>query len=829
MRPPKPTFDAPSTSREVESDPYAELSSNLRHLALRLVREEASADDLVQEAWLASLDAKPGQVRDLNHWLRKVIVNIARRTYRRSRRRNDIERLAATPEARPQELPAETASTRAFLVEAVDRLREPYRSVMSLRFFDELEVNEIARRHDCSPATIRTQIRRGLDLLRESFDRSSGGKRGRWVRVLLPLALGADDRELPPQEVASSQASSSQLWLWLAGAVGVAAITSAVWFSRDTSDAPREPVPLASSKDSSEPPVPPLLARDSSGSRQSTSAPVTETVTELPEGVRRLEVMVLRQDGSPSVEGMVQLYGAQGARIMSPAREDGIWLADTDGRVEIPIPEELMEGEPWFSAEEPGVTLSVHERDQAWSPVHRVSVPRDGASLTVHCGGPAQDLELTLVDEGGGVLGDAIIILHGSRLDGYRGHDSAERSEVSTKHFSDAQGLVQMFFLPMREHQITICAPGKPRLEKVIQGEGRILAETIVVPDGFSIFGQVVMPDHSPAGGAHVWIEDSEVELLTTAKPGETYADEDGYFELQGARPGAQHLFATSAETRRLFASTILTVRADEEAVWEPILEDVVPLRVRLTDESGAPLPGALAMFLSDGPPDWAAARLANEEGISSIWMVPDGPLEVRGSLDTRAVGTTVLRGLQRQTEVIELRIADDPPVGTARGVLLDWSGLPPSRATVVLSSGRFQTYDVLADPQDGEFELVDVPPGPYWLAVRVLSQGQYVLGEVQVEAGETLELNEIRLPAPARVELDWECDPPSRDAPWKITAELPGLRRPLRVRTLIEQLNSIELIPGVYELGPIGEAESTVELEVEANGEPLPLKIHCR
>jgi RNA polymerase sigma-70 factor (ECF subfamily) len=56
---------------------------------------------------------------------------------------------------------------------AVATLAEPYREVVTLRFFGELSLDEIARQTERPLATVKTHLRRGLLQLRGTVDARS--------------------------------------------------------------------------------------------------------------------------------------------------------------------------------------------------------------------------------------------------------------------------------------------------------------------------------------------------------------------------------------------------------------------------------------------------------------------------------------------------------------------------------------------------------------------------------------------------------------------------------------------------------------------------------
>ena len=65
------------------------------------------------------------------------------------------------------------AERAADLRAAVATLHEPYRETVTLRFFGELSLEEIARQTERPLATVKTHLRRGLLQLRGTVDRRS--------------------------------------------------------------------------------------------------------------------------------------------------------------------------------------------------------------------------------------------------------------------------------------------------------------------------------------------------------------------------------------------------------------------------------------------------------------------------------------------------------------------------------------------------------------------------------------------------------------------------------------------------------------------------------
>jgi RNA polymerase sigma-70 factor (ECF subfamily) len=184
-----------------------------RRLARELVADAAAADDVVQEAWLAATRKPPSEDRPLRQWLGRVLRNAARQRSRSERRRAAREHVSARSEALPgpDELVERLDSQRA-LAEELAKLDEPFRSTVLLRFFEDLEPSEIARRQGLPSGTVRWRLKRGLDELRSRLDARFGGRR-RWGLMLVPIARMAVPPAPPVPAPSQASAQSSPMVL----------------------------------------------------------------------------------------------------------------------------------------------------------------------------------------------------------------------------------------------------------------------------------------------------------------------------------------------------------------------------------------------------------------------------------------------------------------------------------------------------------------------------------------------------------------------------------------------------------------------------------------
>ena len=167
----------------VEIDELLTHATWVRELAWRLVRDDGVADEIVQDTWLAALSHPPRSGRPVRPWLRTLLANVARKRWRSERRRREREAIAAGREAAQapssptgSELVAQIELQRQLTSEVLE-LREPYRTAILRRFYRGESAAQIARRTGTPAGTVRSQIDRGLDLLRARMQRRHGGDR----------------------------------------------------------------------------------------------------------------------------------------------------------------------------------------------------------------------------------------------------------------------------------------------------------------------------------------------------------------------------------------------------------------------------------------------------------------------------------------------------------------------------------------------------------------------------------------------------------------------------------------------------------------------------
>jgi len=162
----------------------------LAGLARRLVSDGAAAEDLAQETWLAAFARAPAEVRSWRAWLGESARRLASRERRGAGRRVAREAAVARPEATPSSDELVAKGERLELVAREARaLDEPFRTVLLLRYQEELEPAAIAARLDLPADTVRARLRRALELLRARLERRLGPEWRAHVLFALPLSF----------------------------------------------------------------------------------------------------------------------------------------------------------------------------------------------------------------------------------------------------------------------------------------------------------------------------------------------------------------------------------------------------------------------------------------------------------------------------------------------------------------------------------------------------------------------------------------------------------------------------------------------------------------
>ena len=181
-----------------DRDAYRQLvereSASVVRTCHRILGDLHDAEDAAQEAFVTAYRSLAGWRGDgpFAAWLTRIAVRIA---LRQAGRRQSVawidpaeaagdrpdpaaaalasQAVAAAPRTDPA-LVAIRGERATELRNAVAALPDPYREIVTLRFFGELSLDEIARQTERPLGTVKTNLRRGLLRLRSSIEPGGG-------------------------------------------------------------------------------------------------------------------------------------------------------------------------------------------------------------------------------------------------------------------------------------------------------------------------------------------------------------------------------------------------------------------------------------------------------------------------------------------------------------------------------------------------------------------------------------------------------------------------------------------------------------------------------
>jgi RNA polymerase sigma-70 factor (ECF subfamily) len=153
------------------------VSEHLRRIFIqiyRIVRNAADAQDLTQEAFIKALQHQD-QLKDEQkaaHWLSRIATNTAIDFMRRSGRATfcEIEDAPESHSETPEQLLLRSEQ-RNYLEDGLRLLSPRERAALMLRDVEGLPAEEVAKRLNCSKATVRSHIANGRTKFRRYMER----------------------------------------------------------------------------------------------------------------------------------------------------------------------------------------------------------------------------------------------------------------------------------------------------------------------------------------------------------------------------------------------------------------------------------------------------------------------------------------------------------------------------------------------------------------------------------------------------------------------------------------------------------------------------------
>ncbi len=734
----------------------------LSSIARALVGDEHAADDALQDTWLRTLQAAPGDVRHPRGWLRTVVTNFARRRGRSEGRRRAREERAARPEALDSAAEVvEQESLRREVLGAVLELNEPYRTTILLRFYDDLPPREVASQQGIPVATVRTRTRRGLEQLRERLD-GRYGDRDAWSRLLIPVAapIGRGGLGGPGAGPGAVLATAGKLGAALATVV--LAGLALVWMIDER--------PVAGD------PVGPVVSSPDDGGLALGNAPRgtnTRALAESSDASRPVAGRVISRADAPIGHALVQVLapsaGVEPAFVWTG--DDGLFRFECDAGIE-------------------SVRLALTEVASYWvlpGEVERTAAPGDESVEFTVDAAPTATVELHAVE-----------VPFGRPLHAFE----ASLWRVDTRNYFPASGTGGVARVEVPLNPALARTAFRARLADG-EGQGRTvelrpgeLRKVVLEVPREDLWVEVVDPDGAPVEDALVFfggaVELRGDEPLKPSKPERI---------KNGARTDAQGLCALRGGGRTVSAyhpehSTVTVPLAESARIQLPRRAEIAG---RVIDATGAPLPEVEVTL------DQLRTARTDADGRFHFAGVEQGVrgLQVSGS----AVWAYFVRARAGETVRVELGAWFDPTRVAA-------DSAAPGQA-VLVSLADFGVLTVV-ELGDAPLQVAGLGPGEYLLASRgLVSCATLADGALEFEAGSaalTVRADPGQrvyvAPAGAHALADLMCQ------------RVGGRKVPASGEVRFEQLAAGTWVAGFDRIGPLAEialaagAEAEVELE---------------
>ena len=718
------------------------LTPGLKRIARWLLVDDASADDVVQEVWLKSLEVRSDQYENLGAWLRGVTRNVALRERARTRGRTEREQRVARSEAvPPADLDFEREGVRAMLLETIAELPASQAVAIRLRYFDELSVAEVAARTERPENTVKTWVRRGLSQLRTRLEGRLNGRRA--LGLALVGAFDWEREDIPAK--AGLAAGTTALgglalsWWWLAPAA-VALLGATWWWMRD-GDADMESARAQPpSSVPGETPTGTEVEKPSEGQalrmavetgddpapEQAAPAEDPEEPPPVVEPGAFAAITLIGVDDAGLPVGHVWVNVWNGVTPISTPLGHRPGGADNGGILTIQVQEELLfRGERALPGA-PAETLYLIPYAEGFAredTFFLTCAPGSSRELRVVFDAPALDLTCRVRAPDGSPLPGASVKVGEDRFHG-ESEPGITRMTEAVLRLTDASGAASFPYERAGRTMIQVDAAGYRPRTWVLDTTGVTSFEAELQLDaGVEVVGVVRDGAGVPVEAVTVWAENVEYDATQRVR-----SLPDGSYRLPSVPIGSQRLWAQNVGDplgANLVSTHVVDGRPGQRLVWDPVLEPATPIRVQVLDESGGPMVGAFLYFRlqDDLNRSWIPQLLTDEAGEACIWRDPGGPVMVQvREGDPHATGEVVpfktVRDLRPREEPYRIQIsAGERPRSSIRGRFLDASGRPWSNAKVTVTPQAIgYQHDIAYDATSGDF------------GVEHLAQGEYVV-----------------------------------------------------------------------------------------------------
>ncbi|MBK8977444.1 MAG: sigma-70 family RNA polymerase sigma factor [Planctomycetes bacterium] len=692
MSPSEQTVEAAFLAYRRTRDPamlarvYDRTASRLLAVALHVSSSAASAEDAVQDTFLFVLEhpERWEPSRPLVPWLLGILANMLRRSAHRASRAPDPARLDLPAAIDPLRA-IETSEVLQEIERAIEHLPQPYRTVVLLRLRNGLSPADIAVALGREPSTVRTQLNRGIEMLRRLLPAGVAGllvgtfATARGLAMVRETVLGRATA-VHRLFVAEGRGAGLGLLRYLLGAAALAALIVAAWLPRSGSDRPAV-APDAPPTEVAHRATPPRTADPGGALAAEPDRRPAPLPADLARGALRVHVHC---DGRPLGDASVWLEPVTdggGVVVHHDSGLRGAWTRVVPGR---PQPERLQRrattdaaGRCTFDALPAGVWLA-HALGQA--------------AMALVVAGDTVDAVLPVDPDVRTVRGivtapDGVPIA-GAELWTVREHVSPIREVVGRTAPDGTFRLTVAPFTTVGARQPGYCPVGR----SVGRDEPAVVdVELRFREPGGRLRGRVVDAAGAPLGAASVQIghsADARVVVFAArprslTRPFRVLTDTDGRFDVDGLATGSTVVAACAPEHGA--AAQTVELRARETAEIELTLPRAATIVGRASDASGAHLAGVAVQV--GGP---------TELGHRATTTDADGSFRLTGVTPGNALVTATDFGTGFATRALECgpgaAVEWNPTFGPGdlriAGIVLDAGGRPFAGGYVLRVSG---------------------------------------------------------------------------------------------------------------------------------------------
>lgn len=179
------TTDVYSLDVSIQSELYNEFYRLVYDMVLYIVKDHASAEDVIQEAFIKSLKHPPRytDAKKIDGWLKTLTRNTALNYFRKMKKMRDelnvnsvyIEGASALYNPYPSiERQVEGKMTWEDIVDEITLLKPEYRQVLELKYIHDLTYNEIAEVTGVTEGAVRQRLARSRDSVKNNLKRKWG-------------------------------------------------------------------------------------------------------------------------------------------------------------------------------------------------------------------------------------------------------------------------------------------------------------------------------------------------------------------------------------------------------------------------------------------------------------------------------------------------------------------------------------------------------------------------------------------------------------------------------------------------------------------------------